>query len=126
MGSKYLEYNPGLELNIFSWITNNEQKNHMKTKVEQNESKSNNNKKIMNNNWYKNTIHKIIHECWNVTIQSLHKVKIKRITFRAYNWSKKRAKSSSKLKYWKGKSQPAKEKHYGWKKKDVYSRLQNL
>jgi hypothetical protein len=36
-GSKYLEYNPGLELNIFSWTMNNEQKNWMKAEVEQNE-----------------------------------------------------------------------------------------
>ncbi len=49
MGSKYLEYNPGLELNIFLFITNNEQKNYMKTKIEQDEEKSNNNNKIIRN-----------------------------------------------------------------------------
>ncbi len=44
-GSKYLEYNPGLELNTFLWTTNNEQKNCVKTNVEQNEWKSNKNNK---------------------------------------------------------------------------------
>jgi hypothetical protein len=43
-GSKYLEYNPGSELNIF--LMNNEQKNQMKTKVEQKINKKLNNNKI--------------------------------------------------------------------------------
>jgi hypothetical protein len=38
----------------------------------------------MHNNWYENTIHKVILECWNVTVQALNRVKIKRITFTAY------------------------------------------
>jgi hypothetical protein len=42
MGSKYLEYNPGSELNIFLWSMNNEKqkKNKCRTKDEQNSNES--------------------------------------------------------------------------------------
>jgi hypothetical protein len=40
MGSKYLEYNPGSELNIFLMNNEQEQKNQMKTKVKQKMNKS--------------------------------------------------------------------------------------
>ncbi len=38
----------------------------------------------MHDNWYKNTIQKIIHECWNVTIPALHRVKNKKNYFSGY------------------------------------------
>jgi hypothetical protein len=63
----------------------------------------------MHDNWYENSIHKIIQECWNVAVQALHRVKIKRITFTACYWRKKRAVAALNWSTRKAKGSPPKK-----------------
>jgi hypothetical protein len=90
-GSKYLEYNPGSELNIFqwtmnieSWIEQNNRFNKSWTKDEQRRMNklNNNNNNNTRDNWQTSIMHNIkeitsvfIELGWNVTIQYLHRVK---------------------------------------------------
>ncbi len=89
-GSKYLEYNPGSELNIY-WLNMKteqwnriEQKNLIEwnTACKSNKSQTINQTILNNNNWQwalfttQNKITIVIWKGWNVTVQHLHRVKI--------------------------------------------------
>jgi hypothetical protein len=67
----------------------------------------------MQDNCYENVIHKIIHECWNVTVQVLHRVEIQRITFHSMLRKEKRELNQLCIEALEGQKATRQRKHCG-------------